>query len=80
MLGQRPAVLALQPGQQPAQVRADPTARFDPTEPARDQLHQRIQRRDPPSKINHAMIITANQASASHDKPKRRCSTTVTRG
>jgi hypothetical protein len=41
----------------------------------RDQLHQRIQRRDPPSKINHAMIIIATQASASHDTPNCRCST-----
>jgi hypothetical protein len=44
-------------------------------EPARDQLYQRIQRPDPPSKIHHAVIITAGQTSASHDTPKRRCST-----
>ncbi|WP_233160249.1 transposase, partial [Pseudonocardia sp. MH-G8] len=34
----------------------------------------RIQRRDPPSKIHHAVIITAGRASASHDTPKCRCS------
>ena len=62
-----PAVLALQPGQQPTQIRRDPLPRLDPTEPARDQLHQRIQRRDPPSKINHTVIITVEPASASHD-------------
>jgi len=32
---------------------------------ARDQLHYRIRRRDPPSKIHHAVIITAGQTSAS---------------
>jgi hypothetical protein len=63
----QPAVLALQPGQQPAQVRPDPTARLDPAEPARDQSQQRIQRSDPPSKINHAVIITGDRIPASHD-------------
>ena len=74
VLGQRPAVLTLQPREQPTQIRPDPAARLDPPEPARDQLHHRIQRRDPPSKIHHAVIITAGQASASHDTPKCRCS------
>jgi hypothetical protein len=34
-------------------------------ESARDRLHQRIQRRNPPSKINHTVIITTDQASVS---------------
>jgi hypothetical protein len=55
-------------------------ANYDPTEPAPDQLHQPIQRRDPSSKINHAMIITADQPSACHDTPKCRCSIGGRRG
>jgi hypothetical protein len=70
VLGQRPAVLALQPGQQPAQIRPDPPPRLHPRKPARDQLHQLVQRRDPPGKIDHAAIITAQQPSASHDTLK----------
>jgi hypothetical protein len=62
VLGQRPAVLPFQPGQQPTQIRAHLATRLDPTEPARDQLHHRIQRRDLSSKIHHAVIITAGQA------------------
>lgn len=74
VLGQRPAVLALQTREQPTQIGTHPPTRLDPTEPARDQLHHRIQRRDPPSKIHHAEIITAGRASASHDTPNCRCS------
>ena len=69
MLGQRPPVLPLQPGQQPPQIRPDPATRLSPGEPARDQLHHRIQRRDPPSKIHHTVIITARRISPSHDTP-----------
>jgi hypothetical protein len=74
VLSQRPAVLTLQTSQQPTQIGTHPSPRLDPAKPARDQLHHRIQRRDPPSKIHHAVIITAGQPSASHDTPNCRCS------
>src|SRR6185312_535807 len=61
VLGHRPTVLTLQPGQQPTQIPTHPATRLDPTEPTADQLHHRIPRRDPPSKIHHAVIITAGQ-------------------
>jgi hypothetical protein len=75
--GGRPRVeerAALESGQQPAQVHSDPTPRLHPREPPRDQLHQLVQRRDPPGKIDHAAIITARRPSAFHDTPNRRCS------
>jgi len=59
VLGHRPAVLALQPRQQTAQVVPDPPTRLDPPEPPGDQLYQRVQRSNPPSKIDHAVIIAA---------------------
>ena len=70
MLGHRPTVLAFQACEQSAQVRADPPPWLGPPEPARDQLHQRVQCDNPPGKIDHTVIITARQASAPHDTPQ----------
>jgi hypothetical protein len=50
--------------QQPTQISTHPSPRLHPTELTRDQLHHRIQRRDPPSKIHHELIITAGLPSA----------------
>ena len=70
MLGQRPAVLALQPGQQSPQVGAHPSAWLRAHEPRPDQPDHHVQPRHPPGKIHHAVIITARRASASHDTPQ----------
>ncbi len=45
-------------------------ARLRPPKPPRNQLYQRVQRDNPPGKIDHAAILTARRASASHDTPQ----------
>jgi hypothetical protein len=69
MLGQSPTVLTFKPSQQTTKIGTDPPTRFGPGETTRYQLHHGIQRRHPPRKIHHTMIITAGQTSASHDTP-----------
>ena len=68
--GQGPPVLALQPGQQSAHVRAGTSSRLRTQEPASDQLLNRAQLRHPPSKIHHPVIITADLASEPRDTPR----------
>ena len=70
MLGHRPTVLALQTREQATQVVPDSPPRLSSPKPPRDQLDQSVQRGNPPSKIDHAVIITARTASASHDTPQ----------
>jgi len=59
VLGQRPTVLALQPGQQPADIDPGPSPRLRPRETPPDQLRDRVQPRHPPGNIDHTVIITA---------------------
>ena len=54
VLGHRRAVPALQTSQQAPQVVPDPPPRLGPPKPLGDQLHQRVQRGNPPGKIDHA--------------------------
>jgi hypothetical protein len=51
VLGQRPAVLAGQVGQQPAHQRPGPPARLHPAEPARDPAQQLLQPRMPAGRV-----------------------------
>jgi hypothetical protein len=47
MFGDGPAVLTGQPRQQPQHEPPDPAPRFDPGEPRRDLVHQRVEHRLP---------------------------------
>jgi hypothetical protein len=52
LLGDRPAVLARQVGQQPAHERPGPPAWLHPAEPARDPAQQLVQARLPSGRVN----------------------------
>jgi len=69
VLGQCPAVLAFQPGQQALHIGADPLPRLGPPEPARDPAHQRIQHANPPTKIQHAAIIAGSRLQPPTTRP-----------
>jgi hypothetical protein len=47
-----------------------PAPWLGPHEPRLDQPDHCVQPRHPPGKIHHAVIITARQASGSHDTPQ----------
>jgi len=70
VLGDRPAVLTFQTGEQTPHIRTNSRPRLRPREPRPDQPDNRVQPRHPPRKIHHAAIITARRASASHDTPQ----------
>ena len=51
VLGDRPAVLTRQVGQQPQHERPGPPARLDPAKPARDPTQQLLQARLPSGRV-----------------------------
>jgi hypothetical protein len=51
VLGDRPAVLARQPGQQPQHERPRPPPRLNPAETRADPEHQLIQQPQPPGRV-----------------------------
>lgn len=69
VLGQRPPVPALQPGEQAVDIRPDPPPGLGPPEPPSHPLHQRVQHTDPPTKIHHTAILAAEPTQPPTTRP-----------
>jgi hypothetical protein len=70
LLGQLPAVLALDPGQQATQERPSPAADLHPVEPRRDPLAQRLQLGRPFLDLRHPGLHCSPHSSVQQQQKR----------